>query len=78
MVDCTGLENQRGGNLSVSSNLTPSATHYFQAIFCIGYLEIQCFVIQVGNDICFFIRKIAPTVFSKLDVDYEKLFPAVP
>ena len=25
MVDCTGLENQRGGNLSVSSNLTPSA-----------------------------------------------------
>ena len=29
MVDCTGLENQRGGNLSVSSNLTPSARYYF-------------------------------------------------
>ena len=26
MVECTGLENQRGGNLSVSSNLTPSAS----------------------------------------------------
>ncbi len=43
MVDCTGLENQRGGNLSVSSNLTPSATHtifrpYFRYLhrFCNG------------------------------------------
>mgnify|MGYP006960662040 CR=1 FL=1 len=27
---------------------------------------------------CYFIRKIVPTVLSKLDVDYDKLFPAVP
>jgi hypothetical protein len=38
-VECTGLENRRGGNLSVSSNLTASASTYHCFITTCPWLQ---------------------------------------
>ena len=77
MVECTGLENQRGGNLSVSSNLTPSASKILFPFMSGNFSKSQHFIriISVSEPIsrvrtvgalddCFMVRQVIP--FTKV------------